>query len=90
MTIKKALAKPNGQIAFLDLNALFYGVKTDEDLNLFLSGLERFQSQQTKLDIGLSDPLMKLLYVLNRTDKALELFMSEVCFSLLEISCMNS
>jgi hypothetical protein len=39
------------------LNALLYRVKTDEELDLFLSGLERFLSQENKLNISLSDLL---------------------------------
>jgi hypothetical protein len=42
--------------------------------------MNKYQSQQTKLDVRLSVPLMQFFFVSNRTDKALDLFMSQVCF----------
>jgi hypothetical protein len=80
--IEEALATDNGKIAYQDLGRYIYFVKEDQDINFFLTGLERFQSQLEKIDYRLSVPIMKLFYVLGRTDKALELFMDKVKFKI--------
>jgi hypothetical protein len=71
--IKRALAKSNGNIDYKDLSSFFENVQTDNDLDLFLEAMKRYQIHQTELDPRLSVPLMQLLYVSNRTNKALEL-----------------
>jgi hypothetical protein len=76
--IENALSKSNGNIDYKDLKRFFECVKTDADLDVFLKGMIRYQSIQTDLDSRLSKPLMQYLYVSNRTDKALKLFMSKV------------
>jgi hypothetical protein len=76
--LENALFKQNGKIDYNDLSSFFHNVKTNKDLNLFLEAMKRYQSHQSKLDFKLSLPLMHFLYVSSRTDKALELFMSEV------------
>jgi hypothetical protein len=46
---------------------------------MLLQGLAKFRSQQNQLDLTiLSEPIMQLLYVSNRTDRAMEIFMAKV------------
>jgi hypothetical protein len=71
-----ALAKTDPEINYKDLERFFSIIKTDEELNLLLEGLKIYSSNQK--DLRLSVPLMQLLYVLDKTDKALELFMDRV------------
>jgi hypothetical protein len=76
--LENVLASRNRIIYHKDLVRYFQFVKTDKDLDLFLKGMMRYQSQQKESDPRLAVPLMQFFYVSNRTEKALELFMSKV------------
>jgi hypothetical protein len=81
--LEHALSKQNEKIDYSDLSSFFYHIKTDQDLDLFLKGMKLYQLQQKELDPRFAVPLMKLFYVSNRADKALDLFMSKVNLILL-------
>jgi hypothetical protein len=70
------LAKKSGIITTEELKVLMYSAKTDDDIKLVLKGIStyRFSSPEFRF----ASPLMRVLYVLDKPDKALELFTSEV------------
>jgi hypothetical protein len=72
------LARPDGRITERSLFYFLYFVETDDELDLLLKALNKFQAQEGSFNFKLSMPIMQLLYLLNKTDKALELFMCEV------------
>jgi hypothetical protein len=82
-SIEDALKKPHGEIAFRDLSNFIYLINSDDELKVMLDGLKRFQSQQIGVDLGLSKPLMQLLYILDKTEIALELFMEKVIYKII-------
>jgi hypothetical protein len=74
--LEDALAEQ--KFAFKELDLFKNFARTDDDFNLLLKGFKAFQLQQKFFDPRLSEPIMQLLYVSNKTDMALEMFMSKV------------
>jgi hypothetical protein len=66
------------KIATSDLKKFLYLVKSDEDLDLLVKALHRLEQQRTPFNFAFDAHLMRLMYVLDKTDTALELFMSKV------------
>jgi hypothetical protein len=84
--IEKALSKPEEYILSDDLSNFLYTAKSDEELDLVLKAVQKYETQFAAwgpLKSTFDEPLMKLFYVQNKTDKALELFMSNVISNLI-------
>jgi hypothetical protein len=79
--IETAVSQPAGIILTNDLKTLLFTAKTDEELDLVLKAIQKYETQSAvlgKLKFNFEAPLMLLFYVSNKTNKALELFMSNV------------
>jgi adenylosuccinate lyase len=73
----KALKKPSRQIGFNKLDRFIHFAKTDEDVNLVLLALQ-LKKQNGITQTALQANFIKLLYVLNKTDMALDILKTEV------------
>jgi hypothetical protein len=78
--IEKALSRPGGFILTDEINTLLYTAKSDRDLDFLLEAIQKHETQSGEYSFG--TPLMKICYIRNKTDKALELFMSNVIATL--------
>lgn len=58
---------------------MLYLTKSDADLDVLINAIRKYQKQESAaiFNFSFETPLMRLLYSLNKTDKALELFMKE-------------
>jgi hypothetical protein len=84
--IEKALSQPEEQIVPDDLKNLLYTAKSDEELDLVVNAIQKYETQSAalgKFRFNFGVLLMGLFYVQNKTDKALELFMSNVIATLI-------
>jgi hypothetical protein len=79
--VEATLSKPEGQLLSDDIKTLLYSAKSDEELDLVVKAIQKYDTQSASLSVlkfNFDAPLMRLFYVLNKADKALELFMSNV------------
>ena len=79
--VESELTKPDGLFISEEINDLLYTAKTDEDIELVLKAIRRYETlgeHLGSLKYCFGSPLMRLLYTLDKTDKALELFFNEV------------
>ncbi len=80
--IQELVADSNSSILNGNLKAFLYLVKIDEDFSLLKRGIQKLELQlspdQLARASSLQTPLMRLMYIQDRTDQALELFMSDV------------
>lgn len=81
-SIVEAVSKPDGKIFTEDLKTFLYLAQTDEDIDTIIKAVKKHQSQASLsiFSFNFDVPLMRLLYSLNKTDKALELFLQEDFF----------
>lgn len=79
VTIEEAVSKPDSKIFTEDLKTLLYLSKSDSDLDLLVNAIRKYQKQESAAIFGFNfeTPLIRLLYSLNKTDRALELFLDE-------------
>ncbi|RNA26624.1 pentatricopeptide repeat-containing mitochondrial-like [Brachionus plicatilis] len=79
VTIEEAVSKPDGKIFTEDLKTLLYLSKSDSDLDLLVNAIRKYQKQESTAIFGFNfeTPLIRLLYSLNKTDRALALFLDE-------------
>lgn len=79
MTIEEAVSKPDGKIFTEDLKTMLYLSKSDSDLDLLVSAIRKYQTQESTAIFGFNfeTPLIRLLYSLNKTDRALAIFLEE-------------
>lgn len=68
-----SLSKSDGKIFLDDLKTVLYCSKTDDDINLVINSIERYNKQEKLEQFTFNVPLAKLLYSLNKTDMALEI-----------------
>ena len=79
--VESELTRPDGIVFPVEINDLLYTAKTDEDIELGLKAIRRYETlgeHLGSLKYRFGSPLMRLLYTLDKTDKALELFFNEV------------
>jgi hypothetical protein len=79
--IENSLSQADGYILTNDLKNLTYSTKSGEELDLVIKAIQKYETQSSalgKLKYHFETPLMLLFYIHNETDKALELFMSNV------------
>jgi len=78
-TVKDAVSKPDGKIFTEDLKSYLYQTQTDEEIDTLIEGIKKHQNQQSVslFSFNFDGPLMRLLYSLNKTDKALSLYLKD-------------
>jgi hypothetical protein len=79
--IEASLSHSNGIILTHEIDTLLFTAKSDEELDLVVKAIQRYETQHGELGLvkfNFGAPLMRLFYVRSKTDKALELFMSNV------------
>lgn len=79
VTIEEAISKPDAKIFTEDLKTLLYLSKSDSDLDLLVNAIRKYQKQESAAIFGFNfeTPLIRLLYSLNQTDRALSLILDE-------------
>ena len=78
--IESQLLKPNGVIVKEHLRTVVHLAKTDQDIELAIKAIRKYCTQKDAIVDYFGSPLMRLLYVLGKTDRALELYFSEVFY----------
>ena len=76
--MEEAINKPDAKIFAEDLKSFLYLTEEDNEINLLIQGIKKFNAKNTQDDFRFGAPLMRLLYTLDKTDKAFELFDSKV------------
>ena len=76
--IASELVKPNGYIRKRDLRTLVHLAKTDQEIDLAIKAIQKYYTQKDAIKDYFGTPLMRLLYIFDKTDRALELFFSQV------------
>ncbi|CAF0959215.1 unnamed protein product [Brachionus calyciflorus] len=79
LAIEEGMSKPDSKIFTEDLKTMLYLTKTDADIDLLLNAIRKYQQQEssTIFNFNFESPLIRLLYTLNKTDRALNLFLDE-------------
>jgi hypothetical protein len=79
--IEAELSRSNTNILTDDLNVVLYSAKSDQDIDFVVNAVQKYMIQKSEdgaVNVNFEGRFMRLLYDLNKTDKALELFMAEV------------
>ena len=79
LTVEENMNKENGKIFTEDLKLMLYLTQSDSDLDFLINAIKKYQAQEALaiFNFKFEAPLMRLLYVLNKTDKALELYLAD-------------
>lgn len=75
--VEATIPKKDEVINTEDLKTLVHTAKTDADIELLLKAINKYQIQEEEVLFRFEAPFMRLLYALDKTDKALELFLKE-------------
>lgn len=81
--IKDAVTKPEGKLFTEDIKLYLYQTKTDDEINTLVEAIKKYRSQSSLslFSFNFDSPLMRLLYTLNKTDQAVNLYMNEEFFN---------
>lgn len=76
--IKESLKKPDAKVFTSDIKFLLYSAR-EQDIDFLINVIKKYNTQKNEdgFDFLFALPLLKLMYVLNQTDKALEIYLSE-------------
>ncbi|CAF4754376.1 unnamed protein product [Rotaria sp. Silwood1] len=70
--------KPDAQIFTEDLRNMIMSADSDEEVNAVIQALKKYNTNKLKLtDYHFGSPIMRLLYIRNKPDLAMQLFMDE-------------
>ncbi len=73
------MANPKGASKWSNnLDTFLYLARTDEDISLLKQAIKEWSRLGNLRKLKFQNPLMKLMYVQNRTDEAFKTLMSEV------------
>ena len=77
--IESEIKKTDGLIVKEHLRTVVHLAKTDQDIALAIKAIRKYYTQKDA-EHNFGSPLMRLLFVLDKTDRALELYFSEVFY----------
>ncbi|CAF4303386.1 unnamed protein product [Rotaria socialis] len=73
-----SITKPDSQIFTEDLRNMIMSANSDEEVDAVIQALRKYNSNKVKFtDFHFGSPIMRLLYVQNKPDLAMKLFMDE-------------
>ncbi|CAF0726178.1 unnamed protein product [Rotaria sp. Silwood1] len=73
-----SIEEPNSQIFTEDLRNMIMSADNDQEIDIVIQALKKYSTNKVKFsDYHFGSPIMRLLYIQNKTDLALELYMNE-------------
>ncbi|CAF1094054.1 unnamed protein product [Rotaria magnacalcarata] len=73
-----SINKPDSQIFTEDLRNMIMSANSDEEVDAVIQALRKYNSNKVKFtDFHFGSPIMRLLYIQNKSDLAMQLFMDE-------------